>query len=157
MSKVAHHVRIGQIKTGNSGEILKTVLGSCVAIVLIWKRKQRYAMAHCLLPFPNLDRADHAARYVDQTIPRMLQLMEASVSDVSEIEAVVAGGGHMMDDGKTYTKFIVGDENLKMAKTCLNKHHIKIIAFESGGDQGTSIQLDCDTGHFEIRKLPKTA
>ncbi|MNJ96760.1 Chemoreceptor glutamine deamidase CheD [compost metagenome] len=157
MGKLEHHVKIGQIKVAGVGEVLKTVLGSCVGIALIWKRRQKIALAHCLLPQPVSSQEDYAARYVSQTIPKMLEKMGAKGEDVLELEAVVVGGGQMMEVEKPYIKFVVGVENLKMAKQALEKHRIKIVAFEPGGDQGTKIRLDCGTGEYEVEKLPKTA
>ncbi|MBO9665369.1 MAG: chemotaxis protein CheD [Bdellovibrio sp.] len=157
MSKIEHHVKIGQIKTARSGEVLKTVLGSCVGIALIWKCKGIFALAHCLLPECINQRQTGDARYVSETIPRMLEQMGATPSDASEIVAVVAGGGQMMDVEKPYVKFIVGTENLKMAKKHLDKFGIKVIAFEPGGESGTKMRLDTETGSFEIEKIPRSA
>ncbi|ASD62989.1 chemotaxis protein CheD [Bdellovibrio bacteriovorus] len=155
MLPVEHHVRIGQILIAENGEVLKTVLGSCVGIALVWRRQNKWALAHCLLPYPETFKEDKDARYVSQTIPRMLERMGATLADVSEMEAIVAGGGRMMDGDKSYTKFVVGDENLKAAKAVLEKHRIRIVAFEPGGEQGTKMRIAGD-GDYSIERLPKT-
>jgi chemotaxis protein CheD len=157
MGKVEHHVRIGQIIVAGHGEILKTVLGSCVGIALIWKKQKKCALAHCLLPCPVSGEKDFAARYVSETIPKMLEQLGASLGDISELEAVVAGGGQMMDVDKAFIKFVVGDENIKTAKKFLEKYRIKIVAIEPGGDQGTKMRVDCGSGEFQIERLPKAA
>lgn len=159
MAKVEHHVKIGKIRVAGDGEILKTVLGSCVGIALIWRRRSKCALAHCLLPVADVKNvtASGPARYVDQTIPRMLEQLGALPEDLHELEAVIAGGGQMMEVEQPYTKFIVGEENLKTAKKCLEQHRIRMIACEPGGMQGTKMSVDCGTGAFEIEKIPKAA
>ncbi|MEJ0004348.1 MAG: chemotaxis protein CheD [Pararobbsia sp.] len=42
-------VRIGEAKAASHG-VLKATLGSCVGIGLLWRARQRCALAHCLLP-----------------------------------------------------------------------------------------------------------
>lgn len=157
MGKPEYHVRIGQMIVGAEGEILKTVLGSCVGIGLIWKKQNKSVLAHCLLPYPVSPQEDKDARYVSLTLPRMLERLGAGPSDYSELEALVAGGGQMMEVEQPYTKFVVGEENLKIAKQCIEKLKIKIVAFQCGGDQGTKITLDSSSGHFEVEKVPKVA
>ena len=123
---------------------------------LIWKKQGKFALAHCLLPYPSNLR-EFATRYVVHAIPQMLEQLGVKPEDIEDIEAVVAGGAQMMDFKKTMTAFVVGEENLKTAKKCLNELRIKIIAFESGGEQGTKMSLDCSTGKFVIEKIPKAA
>ena len=40
MSQKIIDVKIGEIKIAKKGEILKTILGSCVCIGIIWKEKK---------------------------------------------------------------------------------------------------------------------
>lgn len=151
------HARIGQIVIGRQGEVLKTVLGSCVGIALIWKQKGWSALAHCLLPTALPGQAkSNEARYVDETLPLMLKRLGVAADEVIQLQAVVVGGGQMIDSEKPYLKFVVGTENLKMAKECLQKHGIKVIAFEPGGMQGTKIRLDSQSGEFEVEKIPRS-
>jgi chemotaxis protein CheD len=155
MLKVEHHVKIGEIRSAGEGAVLKTVLGSCVGIALIWKRKNKCALAHCLLPTPTVGEKQKKARYVTHTVPLLLEFLGATLEDIIEIEAVVAGGGQMMEVDQPYIKFVVGEENLRTAKRALDEHHIRIKAFIPGGDQGTKMRVDCGSGEFEIEKLPK--
>lgn len=157
MNKPEYHVRIGQMIVGTEGEILKTVLGSCVGIALIWKKRNKSILAHCLLPYPVSQQEDNEARYVSLTLPRMLERLGASPGDYGDLEAVIAGGGQMMEVDQPYTKFVVGEENLKIAKQCIEKLRIKIVTFQCGGDQGTKITLDSSSGQHEVEKVPKVA
>lgn len=157
MSKIEYHVKIGKLRTGGAGEVLKTVLGSCVGIALVWRAQRKTVLAHCLLPEPSAGESDCEARYVSKALPKMLERIGATPSDIPQLEAIVVGGGQMMDVDHKYTKYVVGAENLRMAKKVLEEHRIKIIAFEPGGDSGTKIRIDCETGQFEIQKIPKVA
>ncbi|QDK38670.1 chemotaxis protein CheD [Bdellovibrio sp. NC01] len=152
-----HHVKIGQIKVGTEGHILKAVLGSCVGIALIWKKQGKCALAHCLLPYPCNDKTGTDARYVTETLPRMLEQLGATKADYSDIRAVICGGSQMMEVEQQYTKFTVGPENLKIAQKCLQDQRIEIIAIEPGGNKGTKITVDCGAGSFEVERLKKIA
>lgn len=155
--RVEHHVRIGQIKTASIGEVLKTVLGSCVGIGLLVKDLNRYALAHCLLPeSPDAGYAK-GARYVSHAIPNMLNALGLTEKDHHRIEAIIAGGGHMMDTEQAFIKYVVGDANLNAAKHYLKKYKIPVIAIEPGLDQGTKMSIDCSTGLFEIERIKKIA
>lgn len=149
---VEHHVRIGKIRTAGPGEVLKTVLGSCVGIALLWRRRGKYALAHCLLPQTANGGRDAEARYVDQAVPNLIARLGASPADLDEIEALVAGGGRMIE-AEHGLKIAVGEENLKAARAQLEKHRIRIVSFEPGIDRGTRIRIDGSTGSYEISRM----
>ncbi|WP_374000434.1 chemotaxis protein CheD [Bdellovibrio bacteriovorus] len=157
MEKVEHHVRIGQLLIVEDGTVLKTVLGSCVGIALLWKKRGKCALAHCLLPLADSFKADADARYVDQTIPRMIERLGATSADFPDLEAVVAGGGKMISVEKAYSKYVVGDENLRVARQMLESRGIRIVAFVPGGEQGTKLRVDASSGEYHIESIPRAA
>ena len=57
-----YHVKIGELRRGRTGEVLKTTLGSCVGIAILWKARGRYALAHCLLAESPSSRAGREIR-----------------------------------------------------------------------------------------------
>lgn len=153
--KVEHHVKIGQIKTGSTGDVLKTVLGSCVGIAFLMPELNRYALAHCLLPEAPKGNKNEGAKYVDQAIPNLIKALEISPDEYSTVQVVIAGGGHMLDVEKKFTKYIVGEANLQAAQNILKKLKIKILLIEPGLECGTRMSVDCTTGEFEIEKIKR--
>ncbi len=157
MTRIEHHVKIGQIKKGSTGEVLKVILGSCVGIGILWKKKNLYALAHCLLPEAPAKSPNLKGKFVDQAVENLMKKLDIQESDKKDIVAIVAGGGQMMVDEKIYSSPLgkVGEENLKAAKKILSLYKIKTIAFEPGGDQGSQVIIDCTTGDYTIQKISK--
>lgn len=158
MKQQEHHVKIGQIVKGSTGDVLKAILGSCVGIGLFWKNRGVYALAHCLLPKAPQNSPNLKGKFVDQAVPNLLSKLHATTPEErKELVAIVAGGGQMMVDEKIYASPLgkIGEENLKAAKEILSLYKIKTIAFEPGGDQGSQVYIDCTTGEFKIHKISK--
>jgi len=157
MAPREYHVRIGQIEMAGEGEILKTVLGSCVGIALIWKKRKMTVLAHCLLPTTKDKEPELPGRFVSTCIPAMLEKIGATAGDIADLEAIVGGGGRMIEVDQSYEKFVVGDLNLKTAQEMLAKYKIRMVACVSGGDQGTKIRIEAGSGEYLIEKVPKAA
>ncbi|MBX3041147.1 MAG: chemotaxis protein CheD, partial [Bdellovibrionaceae bacterium] len=88
-------VHIGEVKVARNGETLKAILGSCVGIGLIWRRRGLCGLAHCLLPKSPVPTFVIGARFVDQAFPSLLALLKAHPEDYPELELILVGGGNM--------------------------------------------------------------
>ena len=60
------NVHIGEVKTGSGDVELQTILGSCIGIGFLWKKRGVYGLAHCLLSKSPDQDFEIGARYVDQ-------------------------------------------------------------------------------------------
>jgi len=72
---------------------LASALSSCKrcwapasGIGLIWKKRGRCALAHCLLPECPQMADEFGARYVNQAVPSLLRLIGATEADYADIE-----------------------------------------------------------------------
>lgn len=148
------HVKIAEIKTGSGNKILKTVLGSCVGIAFLWKNKNRYGLAHCLLPQSPEPSDSMGAKYVDQAVPSLLNLMKIHKENYKEIEAILAGGGNMTTVKKRDYNHI-GLLNGQAALKILKDLNIKIIHQDLGGNEATQMWLNCEDGSFEVSRITK--
>jgi chemotaxis protein CheD len=151
------HVSIGEVKISRGGKgVLKSSLGSCVGIALLWKKKKIYGLAHCLLAEAPGATREINARFVSQAVPSLLALMKIKTpEDFSEVEAVLAGGGNMTAPVNKDPKDLVGHINTQTAESYLKKYGIKIIHQDVGGLTGKKIRLFCETGEFVIQKIPR--
>jgi chemotaxis protein CheD len=151
------HVKIGEVKLGRSGNILKATLGSCVGISFYWPEKKLYGLAHCLLPRAPVATTQIGAKYVSQAIPSLMAMMKISEEDIPKIEVRVAGGANMMVQLARSNPHHIGIQNSETAKELLEKLGFKIKVMEVGGDQGRQICVDCDTSEITIKKFVKSA
>lgn len=151
------HVKIGEVKVGRLGDILKATLGSCVGIAFIWKDKGRFGLAHCLLPDAHEDSVMISAKFVSQAIPSLMALLKIRPDDVKEIEVYIAGGGNMMSQLARKNVDHVGTLNLLAAKKHLKNRGFKFKELDSGGEVGRQIVVDCSSGEVIVHRFDKSA
>ncbi|MBC7464829.1 MAG: chemotaxis protein CheD [Bdellovibrio sp.] len=157
MDKVVH-VSIGEVKVGKDEDILMASLGSCVGIGFIWKRKNLFGLAHCLLPEASLEEAElnlMTARYVSQAVPSLMKLMNIERKNRGEIDAVLAGGGNMTAPKNSDPTNLIGTLNANAAEKYLKQMGIQVVAKELGGETGRKIYLFCQTAEFTIKKISR--
>lgn len=149
------HVKIGEVKTGKRGDILKTTLGSCVGIAFLWKSENKFALAHCLLPESTDSINTIGAKFVNQAIPSLIALLKIKSENVREIEVHLAGGGNMMSQLSRKNVDHVGTMNILAAQKLLEAQGFKIRSMDVGGEEGRQMYVDCSTGKVSVIKIQK--
>ena len=145
------HVGIGELKVGGRAEQLKALLGSCVGIAFLWKKRGRCGLAHCLLPEAAAPQSEAGARYVSQAVPSLLRLMGATFADYADIVVVVAGGGMMLD--ACSSRFQIGQQNADAARKYLNLYGLNVLDCRVGGKTGRTLAVDCATCSYQIEDI----
>nr|WP_315393361.1 chemotaxis protein CheD [uncultured Duganella sp.] len=145
------HVGIGELRVGGRTEQLKALLGSCVGIAFLWKKRRRCALAHCLLAEAATPQGEPGARYVSHAVPSLLRLMGATTADYADIVVVVAGGGMMLD--ACSSRFQVGRQNADAAIRHLRLYGLNVIDCRVGGNRGRTLTVDCATCGYQIDEL----
>jgi len=147
-------VGMGQLKAGARTDQLQALLGSCVGIGLIWKKRGRCALAHCLLPECSQIGDELGARYVNQAVPSLLRLIGATEADCAEIEVVVAGGATMLNGCSS--RLQIGQQNAEAARKHLRRFGLNVIYCRVGGKCGRTITIDCATGAYSVQEIVAT-
>jgi chemotaxis protein CheD len=149
------HVRMGELALGQGPTILKATLGSCVGIALVWRARDRSALAHCLLPYAPDSNMPSGARYVDQAIKSLLRLLEARPEHHAHIEAHLAGGANMSrragSDSRTP---MVGQINVDAVLHLLHAQGIAVHSKDLGGTCARQMRLDCATAVVSVACVP---
>jgi two-component system chemotaxis response regulator CheB len=139
----------GQIAVSAEPARIRTILGSCVSVVL-WDCKKRYGgLCHYLLPHDGQGVGD-TPRYASFALPHLLVKMIDLGCDERDLRAKVYGGANVMShlnrmDGN------IGDRNIEAAREFLSRHRIPILEESLGGTKGRRITLDTDTFQVEHR------
>ena len=149
------NVHIGEVKLASKGTRLKALLGSCVGIALMWRQEKLGTLAHCLLPRGPASMAPTTGRWVDVAILSSLQLLNATRYDYRYIEAVIAGGGNMLQVCSDH-KPLVGASNVDVARDTLKKLRISVIEEDVGGEVGRRICLSGATLAYHIERIPRS-
>lgn len=157
MSAIDVHVKIGEAKTGAPGERLRAVLGSCVGIAFIWREKNLFGLAHCLLPDCDKPYTTPNAKFVNHAVPTLMALMKIRSENIDEIEVHIAGGGNMMPQHYQNFKDDVGSLNIQAARKTLKQYGFRIKTEEVGGFNGRQIFLDCSHASVDVKTIEKVS
>jgi chemotaxis protein CheD len=155
MNQKEINVHIGEVRIAKDGEILKTILGSCVAIGIIWRQRKICGLAHCLLAESPVKTFSIGGRFVDQAIPSLMALMKIRPEHISEIEVFVTGGGNMTQPGAKNTDALVGAHNFHVAERELKKLGIRPIELNKAAEDGRRVKLDSLSCQYVIEAIPR--
>ncbi|MFK7893844.1 MAG: chemotaxis protein CheD [Granulosicoccus sp.] len=151
----SQNVHIGEVKTGRGNQELHTILGSCIGIGFLWKKRGFYGLAHCLLPRSPAKFEGSGGRYVDQAINTLCERMD--ITNLKDVRAIVAGGANMTSPGSNNPEKLIGYQNAQSAIELLDQMKVRIIHEDTGGYEGRKVSICCESGDFEVRAIPRIA
>jgi len=143
----------GDYFTGDERHRVRTLLGSCVSIVL-WQPERRLgAMSHFVLadgPPPSPNRAP-SGRYGNEALVLMLGELRALGVAPGDCQAKVFGGGAMFDPATRLPD--VGRKNGEAARELLQRHGIPIVSESLFGGGHRQIIFSIRTGDVWMRHV----
>lgn len=145
------HVWAGAVAVGSGNTVLTALLGSCVGVGIIWRRKKRIALAHCLLAEAPPGDSGIDVRYVSNAIPALLRGLGAREQDYRELEVVAAGGASLFD--RTQFPLKVGERNIAALERMVADLGLRVVHHYLGGSHGTRITLNCGTLGYETHRI----
>ncbi len=137
------------------GLIRTTGLGSCVGVTLFDPMLKVAGLAHVMLPSSEIARegALNIAKYADTAVPELVRKLLALGAMQSRLVAKMAGGSQMFTFAGTGDSMRIGPRNVESCKTMLLQLGIPLLAEDTGGNYGRTIELDCETGILFIRSV----
>lgn len=142
----------GQWYVGQKGELVRTLLGSCVSITLWHPVRKIGGMCHFLLP--ERLRASSAVldgRYGDEAVDLLVREIQKTGVKPEEFEAQLYGGADTMPE-ESNVKFNVGERNVEKAWGLIDQHRFQLMSVDVGGTDPRSISLDLITGAVALRR-----
>ena len=133
--------------------LIRTVLGSCVAVCLMDRRTGAGGMNHYVLPECSDDNPN--PRYGNVAIARLIQSMNRIGSPNDALQAKIFGGAAVLPYGSA--EETVGCRNVAIAETTLRDLGIPITARCTGGESGMIIRLHTHTGEVLVRSVTRYA
>ncbi len=145
-------VGMADLKISTVGDKIMTLgLGSCCGIILYDKIRKFAGMVHVMLPEYNDSMGANKAKYADSGINELLnQLLKAGATR-SYLVAKIAGGAHMFGSIKNNDLLKVGSRNVIASKEQLRKLQIPLIAEDTGGKYGRTIEFNPQDGMLKIK------
>jgi len=131
-------------------------LGSCVGVVLYDESAKIAGLVHVMLPDSSLDRSKqmNVAKFADTGISALVELLKAQGARTMFMKAKIAGGAQMFQFGSS-DALRIGPRNVEAVKAELKRLSIPILAEETGGASGRTIEFDPSTSKLSIRTVNK--
>ena len=157
MNELVTVVKVGMadLNICHTGSIRTTGLGACVGLTLFDPKTHIAGMAHIMLPSSDIAREGslNLAKYSDTAIPELLQVMMDAGASRSRLIAKMAGGAQMFAFSNGNDMMRIGPRNVETSKQILDKLGIPLVAEDTGGNYGRTIELRCDDGMLNIRSV----
>ncbi|KAB2970102.1 chemotaxis protein CheD [Zoogloea sp.] len=144
------YLRPGELYFGDRHTRLRTVLGSCVAVVFWHPRKLVGGMCHYVLP--SRSRPAPAAldgRYGDEAFCLMLQEIRAAHTLPAEYRVRMFGGGKMFP-GLNCKRTPIGPQNVAAARALMRQHCLNCIGAHVEGVGHRHLLFDVWSGRVTL-------
>ncbi len=129
-------------------------LGSCVGIALFDSITRVSGLAHIMLPSSTQAiNNSNIAKFADTAIVKLLEDMIKLGAVKSNIKAKIAGGAQMFAFSQSSDIIRIGSRNVASTKEKLYELGIPIIAEDTGGNFGRTIELYSEDGRLVIKTV----
>ncbi|KFD41143.1 chemotaxis protein CheD [Peptococcaceae bacterium SCADC1_2_3] len=153
MTALEIQVGIAEYKIAKMPNRLVTFgLGSCVGMSLYDRVNKLGGLIHIMLPDSTMfkQQSIKQGKFANTGIPLLVSELLNSGGKMAYLEAKLVGGAQMFDGFDT---FKIGQRNIEKCSQILHQIGIKVVAQETGGNQGRTMILDTTTGKVYIRVL----
>ena len=154
---MAELVKVGMadLKVAQHPSILTTLgLGSCIGIALYDHRTKIIGLAHIMLPSSHIATANsNRAKFADTGILDLIAEMKKIGSDTKNIVAKIAGGAQMFSFNTNNESMKIGLRNAEATRIILFDFRIPVVAEDTGGNYGRTIELSSENGALMIKTI----
>ncbi|MDF2545864.1 chemotaxis protein CheD [Anaerosolibacter sp.] len=136
------------------GTLTTLGLGSCVGITLYDPVTKISGLAHIMLPSSKTIRNNsNTAKFADTGIAQLLEDVLKIGANRHRLVSKIAGGAQMFSFSNKNDIMKIGERNVAATKEILEGLRIPLIAEDTGGNFGRTIELYSDTGILMIKTI----
>ena len=148
-------VGMADLNTTKYPGVLTTLgLGSCVGIALYDRVAKIGGLAHIMLPSSTqIKNNTNVAKFADTAIEELIKQMEICGASKRNIVAKLAGGSQMFSFARASDIMRIGERNAQASKEVLKIMSIPIIAQDTGGSHGRTIELYTEDGMLLVKTI----
>ncbi len=140
--------------TKSPGVLTTLGLGSCVGICLYDTTTKVSGMVHIMLPSSlQIKNNSNIAKFADTGIVKLVEDMQKLGANRNRLVSKIAGGAQMFNFNDSSDIMRIGSRNVVATKEVLKELNIPIIAEDTGGNHGRTIELYSDTGMLLIKTI----
>lgn len=132
-------------------------LGSCIGLVVYDSFAKVAGMAHIMLPYSRgLHSSEKVGKFADTAVPAIIEEMLRKGATRPRIKAKIAGGAQMFSLPGASAEFLtVGAKNVSETKTRLARMGIALVASDTGGNKGRTIEFSTSNWMLKVKTLGK--
>lgn len=156
MIEIIVSVGIADMKIVKAPNKIKTAgLGSCVGVVIYDPLSHIAGIAHIMLPDSSLARGKpfNPAKFADTAISKLKKDLLYAGALPLQLKAKIAGGAQMFQFSKGNDHLRIGPRNVEAVKKHLSEHRITLVAEDTGGNSGRTIEFDPQTSVLRIKTV----
>lgn len=148
-------IGMAELRAIASPDIIITLgLGSCVGITLYDPILKVGGMAHIMLPYAVEIRDNvNLSKFADTGIPMLVDEIKKLGGNQLRLIAKIAGGAQMFAISQTNDIMRVGYRNVIATKEMLEKLRIPLLAEDTGGNIGRTIEFYAQTGKLIVKTI----
>jgi chemotaxis protein CheD len=129
-------VGMAEAKTAaGSRKLVSEGVGSCVAVCLKDRETNVGGVAHVVLPSKR--SSNGSKKYADNLLEELIKQLKAEGAKTENMEAKIFGGGKLFEFSNE-----IGSQNVESVRQYLEDRGIPVVAEDTGGDKGRSIEFD---------------
>ena len=132
-------------------------LGSCIGLVVFDSFAKVAGMAHIMLPDSRgLRGTEKVGKFADTAVPALIEEMLKKGATRPRIKAKIAGGAQMFALPGASAEFLtVGAKNVQQTKMKLARMGIALVASDTGGNKGRTIEFSTSNWLLRVKTLGK--
>jgi len=156
MTKVApihHFLHPSTIYVSIDTQWVTTVLGSCVAVCFIDRKRNIGGINHYMMPYWNGDGLE-SPKYGNVSIKQLFQKMLDFGAKKEDIVCKIFGGAEVLTEQNSV--FNVGQRNIELAYKMVAELGISVVSSSTGGKHGRKIHFNTGTGEVLQKYLVKS-
>lgn len=150
------HVGMAELVVAKHPATLMTLgLGSCIGLVIYDQTSRTAGMVHIMLSESREAKIiPKPGKFSDTAVPFLLEeLYDLGVSKI-HLRAKMAGGAQMFKmPGRDNALFSVGARNIEATTRMLVSAGIRLVASDTGGNRGRSVEFSTETLKFIVKTL----
>ncbi len=136
------------------GALTTLGLGSCIGICLYDPATKVIGMAHIMLPSSKAIRNNsNVAKFADTAIVQLLTDMKTSGANLRRLVGKIAGGSQMFKFSSSNDMMKIGLRNAEAVRNVLKEHKIPLLADDTGGNFGRTIEFYSESGKLIIKTI----
>ncbi|GED18793.1 chemotaxis protein CheD [Kurthia gibsonii] len=130
-------------------------LGSCVGVVVYDQSKGIAGLIHIMLPDSKVAKSGtmNIAKFADTGIPALIEALKKAGASSYKLKAKIAGGAQMFQFTSSNDTMRIGPRNVEAVIEQLRKYMIPVLAQDTGGNSGRTIEFNPETGLLNIRTV----